>query len=48
MPPLVMALEPAAAAFGLLPPLHIAAADFAVAGLILAGGAWVIVARNRR
>lgn len=48
MPILVMTLEPAAAAFGLLPPLHTGAADFAVAGVILAGGAWVIVARNRR
>ncbi len=48
MPLLVMALEPAAASFGLLPPLHTGAADVAVAGLILAGGAWVIVARNRR
>ncbi len=48
MPLLVMALEPAAAAFGLLPPLHTTVADFAVAAVILAGGAWVIVARNRR
>ncbi len=48
MPLLVMALEPAVAAFGLLPPLHTTAADFAVAGLILAGGAWIIIARNRR
>lgn len=48
MPLLVMALEPAAASFGLLPPLHTTAADFAVAAVILAGGAWVIVARNRR
>ena len=48
MPLLVMALEPAAASLGLLPPLHTTPADFAVAGIILAGGAWVIVARNRR
>lgn len=48
MPLLVMALEPAAAALGLLPPLHTTTADVAVALLILAGGAWIIVARNRR
>ncbi len=47
MPPLAMGLEMIAASFGLVPAPKNALADLGVAGIVIAGGIWVVVAQVR-